>query len=825
MAVWGFADLHAHPASHLGFGARGFGAEPGPEKFGIFWGKPGLSADSTNIEADLPPCNALHTYPDDHGGNLIPQVMEGTRATVLDTITAITGEPHRHNGAPAFNDWPHARSLLHQQMHITWIKRAHQGGLRLLIASVTDNEVLSMLWHRYHSARQPAHDPNYDYQSARKQLGFIREMVAANADWMVIVTTPAQARQAIGQNRLAVILSLELDKLTVEQMVALKDEFGVCHVTPIHLVDNSFGGVAVYNDAFNTSNHYLNGRFFQVEGEPSTRFKLSRPQYLYYQGFNLFEPYGAMLPTPISDADYHALGYPTDQGHVNVAGIDFGRLHMLMAHGFIIDLAHMSEHSQEQTLRMVEQFRYPVMNSHTGLRRADDGSVQGSEREMPRQYAQRIAALHGVIGLGTSREDAVIGDDPVSTWVGHYLDTLEAMGGRGVALGTDMNGFAPQIPFARSNMPIRYPIDIGIRLAPPESRGTMVALDRHQLGVKTYDFSRDGIAHYGMLPDFLQAVHTQLAASGRDADGLLRYMFSTAEDTIAMWERVEEAAHRVRTWDKPAGTIPLDLYWSANRQDHFTTATEEGRRDALVAGYVHVRTEGYVFEAPATGLVPLKLFYSSERGDNFTTAAPDGFRDAEAARYREVARSEGYLSRNRGTGMVPIEQFWKDTPRHDNLLTASSGTMEAARNAGYSLVRREGFIFPSAVALRTPNGMFLYAEGGGGGELKAIGSRVAQWETFQVLYLDGQRERIALRAHNGYYVSVTDSTTPLGVVSATGLGALERERFQMIRIDDTHIALRAFNGRFVTAEGGGGGIVTANRTTRADWEIFEVVAV
>ena len=47
----GFADLHAHPAAHFGFGADRNGNE------GIMWGKPGLSADAPQFQTDLRPCD------------------------------------------------------------------------------------------------------------------------------------------------------------------------------------------------------------------------------------------------------------------------------------------------------------------------------------------------------------------------------------------------------------------------------------------------------------------------------------------------------------------------------------------------------------------------------------------------------------------------------------------------------------------------------------------------------------------------------------------------------------------------------------------------
>jgi microsomal dipeptidase-like Zn-dependent dipeptidase len=822
MALWGFADLHAHPASHLGFGARGFPPDSGPEQPGIFWGKPGLEADRIDLAADLPACNPLHTTVGDN--NLIP-VRDKTREIVLNTINNMTGIAHQHEGWPNYRDWPQARSIMHQQMHISWIRRAYQGGLRLLFASVTDSETLSMLWHRFHSAPRPSHDPNHDYESARKQLRFIRELASCNDEWMEVVTSPAQARQVIGQNRLAVILSLEMDTLTVEQIIALKNEFGVRQVTPIHLADNTFGGVAVYNDAFNTSNQYLNGGFFQVQSHPSLSFRLSHPQLLYYLTGDPFTggdilKHGAMELVPLGAAEYAALRYPTDVGHRNVRGVDQARLRMLMQHGLLIDLAHMSEYSQDQALALAEHFRYPVMNSHTGLR-PDGGLPQGSERDMRRSFAQRIAALGGVIGLGTSREDQIIDDDPVSTWIGHYLEALETMSNRGVALGTDMNGFAPQIPFSRSQTPTIYPIDLAVRLASPEARSSVVTLDRHRLQTRTFDFTRDGIAHYGMLPDFLQAIHGQLRTSGQDADRLMRQMFHTAEDTIAMWERAEAVSQAVRQWEKPTSTVPLDLYWSGSRSDNFTTATEEGRRDARAAGYSYARTEGYVFRGAATGRSALKLFWSAERGDNFTTASADGQRDAELARY-QLARTEGYVSTRQQPGMVPLWQFWKDSPRHDNFLTASSLGKRDAESAGYTFVRKEGYIYPRAIILRAHNGQFVGAVSGGGGGLDAARPSPREHETFDVVYLGPAR--IALRTYVGFFLSAQDGGGR--EVLATGLSPREWETFQVIQVDESRIALKTYDGRFfLSAEGGGGGPIVANRTARDIWETFELIAV
>ena len=45
--------------------------------------------------------------------------------------------------------------------------------------------------------------------------------------------------------------------------------------------------------------------------------------------------------------------------------------------------------------------------------------------------------------------------------------------------------------------------------------------------------------------------------------------------------------------------IRLKLFWNAAKHDNFVTATAQGEREALAAGYVFVRVEGYVLDAPS----------------------------------------------------------------------------------------------------------------------------------------------------------------------------------------------------------------------------------
>ena len=62
-------------------------------------------------------------------------------------------------------------------------------------------------------------------------------------------------------------------------------------------------------------------------------------------------------------------------------------------------------------------------------------------------------------------------------------------------------------------------------------------LQKAQLGWKSYDFKSDGIAHYGMLPDFMQALHQQ-----PDSSAALQALFHSVEDVVVMWENCEKVA-------------------------------------------------------------------------------------------------------------------------------------------------------------------------------------------------------------------------------------------------------------------------------------------
>ncbi|MEP7362518.1 MAG: membrane dipeptidase [Acidobacteriota bacterium] len=688
--LFGWADLHAHPASHLAFGANN-------GNDGIFHGKPGgkWTPNSTSIYDDLPRCNYIH------GGTDLDLIRHETHKALMGQLDEVGGYPHltadfgdNNFGSPSFEQWPNARSISHQQMHITQIRRAYEGGQRLMVASVTDNEFLNDMWTEigYNALGNPvpAITPDFGYKSAAKQLFAIRKQVGLNSDWMEVAYTAADARRIISSNKMAVILGVEMDSLTITQIEKLVKEEGVRQVIPIHLIDNLFGGTAVYSDAFNAVNNFYwssrnggnlnNDGFLKVDYDPTIEFKLGRPSYPRPEGNNILLG-GAIHLDPIPMSIFNTLGYQknTESGHVNAKGLakvpypnpigfgtlDFGAqlLRSLAKSGVMIDISHMGTKSTRDTLDMVGPWHYPVMSSHTDIRPAQ-GKTE-NERALERSQAQRIGKLGGVIGLGTDwphgfesvvdpkvdtqwnvllgyqwspyvpvayespkvklvklagdpevtwlkiplrnfnvnsngklfavvtidgkehtyqlnkfneswapatlhtptielpahtrssqlqsfrfkvnpgtawsiNEFQVLGvpmgRDPIATWLDTYQDGLALLGGKGMAIGTDINGFAPQLWLPAED--VQYPIHLAHDIGPSKSPWI---LGKDTLGTRQFDFKKDGIAHYGMLPDFLAAVSQQ-----PDAGSSMDKLFHSVEDVVAMWEKCEKAKVNVK---------------------------------------------------------------------------------------------------------------------------------------------------------------------------------------------------------------------------------------------------------------------------------------
>lgn len=261
--VWGLADLHTHPMSHLGLGQRVFHGEPD----GI-------------AQFALGNCNCNHGGPgaDNGCGNMLRKLaVEG-----FDGENTV--DPHREgtenfgqNLWTRFSRWPVFTSISHQQMWFEWIRRAYDGGLRAMVALTVHNKLLA-------GATVGSVKPYDDVSVMHNQINELKLFVARHADFMEIAYDPFDLRRIVRENKLAIIIGSETDdignyglnpaikesadlpsKEVVRQRLKELYNLGLRYIFPVHLTDNKFGGSAIYNGVFPIATKYYTGKPMDIE--------------------------------------------------------------------------------------------------------------------------------------------------------------------------------------------------------------------------------------------------------------------------------------------------------------------------------------------------------------------------------------------------------------------------------------------------------------------------------------------------------------------------------------------------------------------------------
>lgn len=412
-AVWGWADLHTHPATELAFEQR------------LLWGSALQHVETISpnvLPAIDPPCSVeTHHHesssPLDRTAHTLIMSMLNQQEQYLHTPIGTLTPRAAHLAA-----WPNGRDVLHQQMQLSSLRRAYEGGQRVLFASTTDSQVLAQLLKGplYPDLFLPVAE--YDEDSATVQLDRIREMVRQQSGWMAIAESAADARAIIESGRMAVILSLEMDSLSPEAVMRFVDR-GVRHVIPVHLIDNAEGGTAANGTIFNPESAYMSAlftpsqplRFFEVDRRPDVLFNLGRPV-IGASGPGGVPVYASLDPIPYdwyqrlayddtcicSLASMPALHAWDQMGNANAHGLSAAGRELvgaLLARGVMVDVSHMGLRSTEDALCTAERIGRPLLASHGGVGPAS-GPV-GSERDLNHAQAVRLANGGGILGMGT----------------------------------------------------------------------------------------------------------------------------------------------------------------------------------------------------------------------------------------------------------------------------------------------------------------------------------------------------------------------------------------------------------------------------------------
>ena len=92
----------------------------------------------------------------------------------------------------------------------------------------------------------------------------------------------------------------------------------------------------------------------------------------------------------------------------------------------------------------------------------------------------------------------------------------------GIGWGADMNGFGSQGGPRNGSNPVTYPF---------KSFDGKMTIDRQRSGSRVFDINTDGVAHYGLFPDWVQDLRNIAG------DGIVKDLSRGAESYLQMWER------------------------------------------------------------------------------------------------------------------------------------------------------------------------------------------------------------------------------------------------------------------------------------------------
>lgn len=549
--LFGFVDAHEHALPNFGYGGGG-----------IFHGS---AFHRLGVEVAMGTCEPFHG-PDGRADLLGGLRAGGTDQAIGDLIPLLTSglfpEPkHATDGWPTFSDWPSFDSATHNAMYFRWIERAWLAGLRLMVQYAVSNDALCAL--NGETGFQPIRWSCRDMVNIDRQFEEIRNLeryIDARAGgpgqgWLRVVEGPAEAREVIGEGKLAVVLGIEVpdlfecyvtpgdddptcDRDHIEAQLDAYHARGLRVLFPTHKTDNAFTPGDGSKGIFELANLVQTGHWSNFTDDcPDVQTSYDHGRVV-FGGLN--QPRDAHLapapmdPIELSDSPLTDLSPlvpfivdpPLDGDWCQAAGMtDQGRLLMqgIMARGIVPDLDHLPRRSYIEAFDMLEAADYPSAATHRNL------------------YDGRLWDIGGTSALHMAR----CADGTPGSLFSPFLAQRDARVAAGlhpaVGFAFDFNGLAG-VPAPRfgersgcdqpQEDPVRYPFasyDGGVMFTQPF------------MGERAVDFNTEGMIHIGLVPELIED-----ARRTGTTDEELEVLFRSAEGYIRMWERAEARAAVIR---------------------------------------------------------------------------------------------------------------------------------------------------------------------------------------------------------------------------------------------------------------------------------------
>lgn len=451
--VRGFLEAHNHVFSNEGFGGR------------MICGK--VFDPDGDIEEALKDCP--EHYPNGIGA-------------IFEHVTGGDDGTHDPVGYPTFTHWPSYKSLSHQQNYYAWMERAWRGGVRVMVNDLVTNGLICSLLPRDRGCNE-MESIRLQAQKTRELESFVDDMYGGpGKGWFRIVTSPEQARQVVEDGKLAVVMGVEMSEpFGCKQVLGVPqcsradidrglDEFkelGISSTFLCHKFDNALCGVrfdtGTTGIAVNAGQFLSTGTFWQTER--CTGPEADNP----ISSDDLTGLLGDLVP-----ADPPAYDPAKRCNTRGLTALGEYALRGAMKRNMMVELDHMSVKAAGRTLDVMEQVGYPgAISSHSW---------------MEPLWHERVYALGGLVAQYGHTADHFVEEWSREAPLREEYD-------KAYAFGTDMNGVGGTPAPRNGTTKVEYPF---------ESFDGGSTLERQTTGERTWDVNVDGVAHYGLVPDWIE---------------------------------------------------------------------------------------------------------------------------------------------------------------------------------------------------------------------------------------------------------------------------------------------------------------------------------
>ena len=426
-------------------------------------------------------------------------------------------------GFPTFKDWPSAHALTYEGTYWKWVERTvavgpadgghAAGGQRRALCDLQTNRVNSC-------------DEMEGAKLQRKRLYELQDYIDAQyggpgKGFLRVVTDPFQARRVVADGKLAVVMGMETsamfgcrgndqtaecDRAKIDRGLAEFRKLGIRSFFPVHKFDNPLGGTKMDGGTtglvVNPGNKIAFGSYWDATHvhRPRDRQHADRATAARWRARVAGTPLQGVLggQTPV---------YPPGP-HCNARGLtSLGRylIDKLMDSKSIVEIDHMGAadaqpdagHPREAPLLRRD------LRAHVGVAAELPAHLQAGRRGHPRgRLAGRVRASS-------------------SEWAA-YRKLRDKRFYFGFGYGSDTNGLAVQ--GSPPQKPLAYPFT---------ALDGKTKMDRQVTGQRTFDYNKEGVAHYGLYADWL----ADLRRTG--GQQMAREMNRGAEAYLQMWERAE----------------------------------------------------------------------------------------------------------------------------------------------------------------------------------------------------------------------------------------------------------------------------------------------